>query len=513
MGGKNDAPDYPKAIMREQLALSEAQANRFFDLSEQQQEWAQSMFSDYMLPMMEDVSGTQADVMREQLLNARRDRERYEQRYQPLEDDLIREFQRYDTGARRNLEAGRAMAGVARAHDAQRANAEQRLASYGIDPSQLRTGALDLQARTAQAAQMAAAGNAARQRVEDTGRALRAEAINIGRGMPSQVAQSYGQTLNAGTSAMGNVNAAVGQGANIMGTGQGWGQMGGNQLGQTMQGINNMYSGQLAGYEASGGALGALGNIAGQALGAWAGSGFVEGGGAVGVLPDDNMTRKNASYAEGGGAALNLQGSDMSPVPGPNDTIPITVAEGEYIIPKDVVMRMGTEKLDKLIESTRQKNPSGANQNTQVGDMPNPEPPLKGQTYAANPGPRAGGGDVPAAQGGGAVGYMPPEAIQAMPSPVPVNPAWGMGMYDAADPFAAYRRAKQVEADAADSFVSGLGTGQALRENWDERKGLPGKLRNWLDQRDADRYNRENPALTTAERENRAVPVSAPARI
>ena len=174
------------------------------------------------------------------------------------------------------------------------------------------------------AAQQAAAGNAARTRVEDTGRALRAEAINIGRGMPSQVAQSYGQTLSAGNSAMGNMNATAGQGGNLMGTGSRWGGMGGNQLGQTMSGINNMFSGQLAGHEAGGGGMEALGQVAGTALGAWAATGFAEGGGAVGTLPNDNHTSNNASYAEGGGAALPLQGSDMSPVPGPNDNIPVT---------------------------------------------------------------------------------------------------------------------------------------------------------------------------------------------
>ena len=57
----------------------------------------------------------------------------------------------------------------------------------------------------------------------------------------------------------------------------------------------------------------------------------------------------------------------------------MTLAEGEYIIPKDVVMRMGTEKLDSLVEKTREKaaGAGGANGQTPAGEMPNPEPPIK----------------------------------------------------------------------------------------------------------------------------------------
>lgn len=445
MGKSNDAPDYPVEFMREQLAVSEAAGNRYLNLSEQQQQWAQDMWGEEMYPLLQEVYGAQSEVMNEQLSNARADRERYQSVYQPLEDDLIAEFQNYDSQERQNLEAGRAMGQVQQAFDAQRANSEQRLASYGIDPSQLRAGAIDMQARNRAALAQAQAGNAARQRVEDTGRSLRAEAINIGRGMPSQVAAAYGQTLNAGNSAMGNMNSTMGQGANMMGTGQGWGQMQGNQLGQTMSGINNMYSGQLAGYEASGSNMAALGNIAGQAFGAWAGSGFAEGGGAVG-----------------------LRDSDLSSTPGPNDKIPVTLAENEYIIPADVVVRMGTEKLDKLVESTRQKSgeAGGANANTPAGEMPNPETPIKGQTLAA--------------EGGGAVGYMPPAAIAVSQQDL-ANPGFGMAT---GDPFAAYHQAAALGPGAQPAdFAGAIDSGAAMRENWDKGEGMPGAIKDWLARR------------------------------
>lgn len=459
----SDAPEYPEELMQRQLDISEAQANRFFGLSEQQQNWSQAMWEDHMLPSMLGITGTQQEVMQEQLSNARKDRARYESVFQPLEDSLIADFQEYDSPQRRGMESARAQAAVQQAWTAQRNNAEQRLAGYGVDPSQIKSGALDLSARVKVAAAQAQAGTDARRRVEDTGRALRADAINIGRGMGSQVAASYGQTLNAGNSAQGNMNSTMGQGTNMMGTGQGWGQMGGNQLGSTMTGINNMYQGQLSGYDASGGPMGALGNIAGQAFGAWAGSGFAEGGGAVGALPNDNYSP--SASAEGGGAT-GMVNSDLSPVPGPNDKIPLTVAENEYIIPADVAIRLGTEKLDSLVEKTREKageTSNGANANTPAGEMPNPEPPVNGQTLAA--------------EGGGAVGYTPPMQIQAIPPQI-------MGYTQPGDPFADYRANKAMQAQQqAIDFDAAIGTGVKARENYEAGKGLPGKLKAWLDKR------------------------------
>lgn len=459
----SDAPEYPEELMQRQLDVSEAQGNRFFNMSEQQQAWSQSMWEDHMLPSMLSTTGTQQEVMQEQLNNARKDRARYESVFQPLEDSLIADFQEYDSPERRNAESGRAQAAVQQAWTAQRNNAEQRLAGYGVDPSQIKSGALDLSARVKVAAAQAQAGTDARRRVEDTGRSLRADAINIGRGMGSQVAGAYGQTLNAGNSAQGNMNATMGQGSNMMGTGQGWGQMGGNQLGSTMSGINNMYQGQLSGFDASGGTMGALGNMAGQAFGAWAGSGFAEGGGAVGALPNDNYTA--GASAEAGGA-VGMTGSDLSPVPGPNDKIPITVAENEYIIPADVAIRLGTEKLDSMVEKTREKageSGNGANMNTPAGEMPNEEPPINGQTLAA--------------EGGGAVGYMPPMAVQAMPH----QP---MAYTQPGDPFADYRANKAMQAQQqAIDFESAIATGAKARENYDQGKGLPGKLKSWLEKR------------------------------
>lgn len=349
MGLCSDAPDFPKAEYREQLDLQRQMGDRYLDLSEQQQAWAESQWQD-QLALLQDVLGTQTDIMERRQETGEADRARYERVYQPIEDDLVKDFMDFDTVERRNLESGRAKAGVQQAFDAQRRNAEQRLASYGIDPSQLRAGALDLDVRLQTAAQQAAQGNAARNRVEDLGRSLRAEAINIGKGYPSQVAGAYGQALAAGNSAVGNMNSTVASGANTMGTGMQWGNMAGNMANNVQQGILGGYNAELSAFEAGGQGLAALGGLAGQALGGWGASGFAKPWGGK----------------EGGGV---IDDSNTQP-PGPSDTVPTMLEEGEYVIPEDVVRRLGTEKLDKLIEKAREGT---RQQGVSPGELPKPD--------------------------------------------------------------------------------------------------------------------------------------------
>lgn len=286
-------------------------------ISLEQLDWAKEQFGKQM-GVTNRVLNTQLPIMSETHRNAMKDRERYEKVYQPLEDNLVEEFQRYDTKQRQNREAGEAAADVTRSFDAQRANAARQLESYGIDPSQTRHQALDSNMRIQQAAAQAASMTGARRNVEATGRALRAEAINIGKGYPSNVAGSYGQALAAGNSAVGNINATTGVGASTMGTGQGWmGQSNqGAQVG--MHGMNQAYANQVAAFgqqtELLGAGLGALGMF---------GAGIAEGG--------------------------QVQGPG-----GPKgDAIPAMLSDEEYVIPAEVMKRKGTEFFDKLVAKTR----------------------------------------------------------------------------------------------------------------------------------------------------------------
>jgi hypothetical protein len=332
MGKKStpQPPDLgPAAASSEEVARIQQQTAR------EQLEWAREQDTRNQ-GVLREVLDSQLPIMEETAANAREDRTRYETQFQPLEDNLIKEFQNYDTPERQDLERGRAVADVNTAFDAQRRNALQRLEGYGVDPSQTRNAALDIGVRTQQAAAQAGAATNATRNVENTGRALRAEAINIGKGMPSQVAASYGQSLAAGNSGVGNANATTGAGANALTSGngamgqalQGYGQSANIQS----QGFQNQMSAYSAQQQANSSAMSGIGSIAGMA------AMFMREGGHV--------PRRSALPFKKDGP-VDQGPSDGS---GIDDQVPAMLSRGEFVIPADVVEKLGTQHFEKLIE-------------------------------------------------------------------------------------------------------------------------------------------------------------------
>lgn len=291
--------------------------------------------------LLDRVLTSQEMVQDETLRNAQRDRQRYEEIYQPLEDNLVQEFLSYDTPERRQEERGRAIADVNAAFDAQRRNALQRLESYGVDPSQTRNAALDIGMRTQQAAAAAGAASAANRATEQTGRALRAEALNIGKGYPSNVAGSYGQSIAAGNSMVGNANQTTATSGNAM---QGAGSYLNTAISGYGQGASIMsqgYQNQMQQYDANQqsmtGVLSAIGGIAGM---------FMADGGSPKrkALTIDNDTGEVVYDSQPG--LIDYGKGDGS---GIDDQVPIMASTEEYIIPADVVRAKGVEFFDKLV--------------------------------------------------------------------------------------------------------------------------------------------------------------------
>jgi len=325
MGLCADPPDPPD--MTAMAEASRYQADMARQYQRETMQWNREQW-DRTEALMRDTLGVQTSIMHEQWEAGKKDRKRYEEIYQPLEEELVKEFREYGTPERIALEQGRAQASVQQAYDAQRENSQRRLESYGIDPSQTRSGAMDTGARVQMAAQQAAAGNQARYQVENVGRALRSEALNIGKGYPGNVAQSYGQAINAGNAAS-DVNAR-GIGTNTAGqqVAQGWGGQALSGYNQSANITNMGYQNQLAAFNSQGNPW----EVGAQLVGGAAGvaSGFEEGG----EVPQD-------------GAA-----------PGPTDKVPALLAEGEYIVPADVVMKKGTDFFDKMTEKAREGIPA-----------------------------------------------------------------------------------------------------------------------------------------------------------
>lgn len=419
-----------------ELDLARSQADRLFGLQQ-----AAFDSGERAQAFAREVGQTQINAMNQQMGFAQKDRERYESVFLPMQDQYIDEANAYDTPERREAEAARQQVDVQRASEAQRANADARLRSMGVDPSQVRSTSLVNQMGVATAANQALSGNMGRQNIEDRGRSMREAAINMGNGLPAQSLAGYGGATNSGNSA---VNAgASGQssqlagmqaGANLGAMGLGyrqsalqsaaaltgsptqWAGIAGNTMGTAgnqynnagstlTQGYNNSLNGWQAGQNQSNQLFS---NVIG--LGSMAAGMFMAEGGAVdvskaGKKPSSFMDRARKAFAENKikfktgtdgqlsasdrydnamAAADRWKDIDRSRTPEstpdriPNilqpmyaaegaairaiprkqarDKVPAFLAEGEYVLPADVVQAIGLVKLDKMVAKYHREN-------------------------------------------------------------------------------------------------------------------------------------------------------------
>lgn len=177
---------------------------------------------------------------------ANEDRARYKETYEPLQDQFIAEAQGYDTPERRTQQATAAVADVEQQAQIARAAQDRRMAAMGVTPG---SGRFEDQTRRTEmdtALAKAGAGNITRRRVEDTGRALRANAVNMGSGFAVNPATSIGIS-----------NSGMSSGANAAMSGN---QRMGDLLNQDYQ---NRYNAWAADQQQGAGLWGALGTIAG----------------------------------------------------------------------------------------------------------------------------------------------------------------------------------------------------------------------------------------------------------
>lgn len=294
--------------------------------------------------LLQQVLDVQLPAMREQFATAQADRARYEEFFRPFEDAWAKEAADYDTPERRERERASAIADVNTQFDASRRNALQRLESYGVDPSTTRNAALDIGVRTAQAAQQAQAATGATRRVEDIGRALKSDVINMGRGALSNAAGFYGQAVGAGSAAQGNALNTTASGANAVQSSLGF-------SGQALQGYNQSaniqnsgFQNQMQSWQASQdqtmGMIQGVGSLAGMFM---ADGGEVEGQ-PTGAIPAAQRQGIPQPYMGDGDVEGPGDGS------GVDDRVPAMLSDGEFVIPADVVRKKGEEFFEKLIE-------------------------------------------------------------------------------------------------------------------------------------------------------------------
>jgi len=348
------APDYSGVA-----AANEKSANLAYQLGQDQLAWAKEQYGKDSATYNRIVDSFLSD-QDESSANAAKDRAFYEQNFQPLEKDLAKDAATYDTPERRQQQMGAAQEQVANQFNAQRDNAQKELEAYGIDPSSTRYAALDTGTRAAQAAAQAAAGTAANNRVEDTGRALRSEAINVGRGYPGQIAQSYGTANQMGSSAGAATGQATTIGSNTMGTPGSYFQQQNTALGNWGNTLNMSYQNQLDRFKANqsassgwGSALGLAGGLLTKAIPGLADGGAIPDPREVGAIPDH--------MSPSGGAS--------------KDDVPANLNVGEFVIPDDVVNWFGEKHMYGLIDKAT-KEREEAKQSS--GAIPEYGPPAPG---------------------------------------------------------------------------------------------------------------------------------------
>jgi len=156
--------------------------------------------------------------------------------------------------------AGRAGAEVEQQADAERQQLARYLTSTGVDPSSPQYAEAMNRGLTAVAANKAGAMNNARTALYNTDKAARGGIINFGRNMPNTAGSSYATTLNAGNSAVGNFDQAIGT------------QIAGRSsavpfFSAGIGGLNNLYNSQINAFNAQNQQGSVFGNILGEAAG------------------------------------------------------------------------------------------------------------------------------------------------------------------------------------------------------------------------------------------------------
>jgi hypothetical protein len=275
MGGKSKPPPAPDYSPIAQASAESARISA--EVAREQLAWAKEQYA-----QDKEITSRVVDsqIAAQEQLNkfAADDRRRYEMLFQPMEDNVLLDaagFTPERNQARAEAAAGRATADVSNQFAMARAAAQDRLESFGIDPSQTRAQALDVSARMSEAAARAGAGTSVYDQTlraeEATGRALRSEAVNIGRGYPGQVAGTYGLALQAGSAGAQTALAQTASGAQTMGTGPQWQATGNQALNIWGNTLNMSHQNQMARYNAQQQQSSGWGSALGSVLGAGAG--------------------------------------------------------------------------------------------------------------------------------------------------------------------------------------------------------------------------------------------------
>lgn len=354
MGGKAEekkAPDFAEYTK----AFKENSA-KMWDAFDRQFEWAQQQ-DQRNNAILDQVLGIQLPAMQQLAQAGIEDRQRYKDVFVPAEDKYLAEVAAYGGREDQMRRAGEVGADVAANFEAQRNNVLNNLRSYGIGPGVAYAG-IDARMRAQQAATQALAANSAMRETEREGIGLRRDALNIGQGLRNDSMAGLVNATNSGSAAVNAAGNITQTGAAALMSGKDYASMGMDAMGRAQGAeqaqFDNQFKLDQAAAQQQGDMMGGIGSLVGTVGGAMIGGPMgAQLGGALG----------GALGKAGGAAASKAEGGPVSegpflqqPLPG--DTVPAMLSPDEYVIPKDVVMRKGTEFFDRLLEKTRSPQPA-----------------------------------------------------------------------------------------------------------------------------------------------------------
>lgn len=220
------------------------------------------------------IGQQQIEMSDRQMRWSEEDRQRYQDLFQPLEDRFVEEASTWDSPERQAQRAAEAKADVLQNAAAQRAASQRQAASMGVNPASGRFQGLERASELQTALAAAGAQNQARDQVRKEGMAMRADAVNIGRGLPAQSAQAASLGLAAGNSALAGAQGAHGAfmgNTQIMGQGYQGAMSGYSNMANI---LNQQYQNQLqawaANQQATASGIGGIAGAIGTGIGAYA---------------------------------------------------------------------------------------------------------------------------------------------------------------------------------------------------------------------------------------------------
>ena len=214
--------------------------------------------------------------------------------------------QAYGNASGMNQASAGAAAQTAQSYDAARQNNMRQLGSYGVDPSQMKAGALNLNANLQQAGAVGNASYQAGQQRQLTGMGLVSNALNQNM-MGSQVGQGYGAGANAtGQTVAGIGNQTLGANSSALSAPSTMMQTGLSGYGTQANIANQTFGNQMTSYNANQANSNALMGMIGQGMGMASGIAMnARDGGAV--------PGRYARFANGGMSSVPV-GAGVTPV-------------------------------------------------------------------------------------------------------------------------------------------------------------------------------------------------------